>query len=165
MVTQIDETRQQGNLSSAIRLFVRGDAQRYGRNGSAGLNAWGRRSQCVSSIARVPWVLCMVVGYCIRMYIPFWPPVFVRYSGWDRQSLRYLEICFFTSCVKYLRQGAKLKNNDHHRDYSIRNPVYCLSYSIFLWNLSYIERSSECTLTYSHSQNQFGKDGWESEDH
>ena len=37
-VTQIDETRQQGNLSSAIRLFVLGHV-RNGTNGSAGLNA------------------------------------------------------------------------------------------------------------------------------
>ena len=36
-VTQIDETRQQGNLSSAIRLFVL-DHVRNGTNGSAGLD-------------------------------------------------------------------------------------------------------------------------------
>ena len=35
-VTQIDETRQQGNLSSAIRLFVL-DHVRDGTKGSAGL--------------------------------------------------------------------------------------------------------------------------------
>ena len=38
MVSQIDETRQQGNLSSAIRLFVLGHV-RNGTNGPAGLDA------------------------------------------------------------------------------------------------------------------------------
>ena len=37
-VSQIDETRQQANLSSAIRLFVLGHA-RNGTNGPAGLDA------------------------------------------------------------------------------------------------------------------------------
>ena len=37
-VTQIDETRQQGNLSSAIRLFVLGHV-RNETNGPAGLDA------------------------------------------------------------------------------------------------------------------------------
>ena len=37
-VTQIDETRQQGNLSSAIRLFVLGHV-RNGTNGPAGVDA------------------------------------------------------------------------------------------------------------------------------
>ncbi len=37
-ITQIDETRQQGNLSSAIRLFVLGHI-RNGTNGPAGLDA------------------------------------------------------------------------------------------------------------------------------
>jgi predicted DNA-binding ribbon-helix-helix protein len=36
-VTQIDETRQHGNLSSAIRLFVLGHV-RNGKNGPAGLD-------------------------------------------------------------------------------------------------------------------------------
>ena len=36
-VTQIDEARQQGNLSSAIRLFVLGHV-RNGTSGSAGLD-------------------------------------------------------------------------------------------------------------------------------
>jgi predicted DNA-binding ribbon-helix-helix protein len=38
-VSQIDETRQQGNLSSAIRLFVLGHV-RNGTNGPAGLDAY-----------------------------------------------------------------------------------------------------------------------------